>query len=106
MSEFIVSLTDLEYPSEPITSDAVRNSLVYGGFGRHVRVQVRKYDPASEERIRKIPAIKRIRNLLVCSLKDAKFLTDVAERIGESNWSTVKVTHDGTEDGYRVIDNS
>ena len=105
MATFIVSLSDPMFPGKPVTSADVRNSLMFGGSGWR-NVEVRKYDPENEVRTTKIRAIRRIRALLLCSLKDAKFLTDVAETRGSSSWSTVTVECNGTQDGFRVIDNS
>lgn len=59
-------------------------------FGAYVE-SVTKYDPESEAVHTKIGAIKRIRGLLQCSLKDAKFLADTAETSGHAAWANVTV---------------
>lgn len=105
MAQFIVTLEDPIFPGEPVTSLDIKNSLMYGGSGWR-GVTVRRYDPFGEARTNKIQAIKRVRTLLECSLRDAKFLADTAEVRGSAAWSTVTVECDGTRNGFRVLDNS
>jgi ribosomal protein L7/L12 len=45
-------------------------------------------------RTAKIPAIKRVREIIACGLKEAKILVDTAERDGFTRAFGVTITHD------------
>ena len=66
-------------------------------------VGVERYVPPPAGPYRKITAIKELRSLLQCSLADAKFLADTAEKLGEAKWSGVTVTN--SEDNFYIADN-
>jgi ribosomal protein L7/L12 len=66
-----------------------------------------KVDPENDAKDRsKLGVIKRIRELLNCSLVDAQFLTDTAQTVGYARWGTVRVNAYGAGDSvtYQVVD--
>ena len=87
-------IVQLSGPAEHIAEYQVRGAL-YNSLPYSVDIlSVRKHDPESEHPLNKIPAIKRVRELLnPCSLKDAKFLADIAEERGSASWGGITVSY-------------
>jgi hypothetical protein len=53
----------------------------------------------------KITAIKRVRDVLKCSLRDAKFLIDTADTVGVVRWANITIytrTHNGAPE-FQVL---
>ena len=111
--EFTVRLSAPEWDADKLNTTLVADLLTnHETHDRHGLswvdvISVNKYDPESNQVLSKIGAIKRIRTIMEgTSLRDAKFLVDTAERLGEAQWSNVTVTRmDTAGTQFRVIDN-
>ena len=103
--QFLVTVTNPDYAEEianPAFREVLQNALIKA-LPYDYNVQTERYDPENQrDDLSKIQAIKRIRGALGTSLTDSKFLTDTAEKLGESKWMNVRVYCSGPQ-GFRVV---
>ena len=109
---FTVTMSAYNWDVDYLNANEISSRLQVAFRDRDVfDIQVKKYDPANEEVHHKIPAIKRIRTLLQCNLRDAKFLADSAQEKGSVKWAQVEIVcvanaTETTSARFKVIDNS
>lgn len=107
---FLVTVTS-SWDADKVKVSAIHNALNNAFYSTDVIVSVVKHDPESEIVRNKIPAIKRIRELLKVGLKEAKHIADMAEKDGLFSWMTVTVIRESQGNAnygstFKVIDNS
>lgn len=108
---FLVTLTSV-WDTDRLTAGTVKVALNDAFRSTDVISTVVKHDPKSAVEHYRIPAVKRVRELLGCSLRDGIFLLDTADEKGVAKWGTVEVIREtkGSSGAYgstfKVIDNS
>ena len=106
--EFVVTVRTYVTDAEYLNSSSVQSRLTDAlGYSDVLTIEsVRAHDPANEVWIGKIQAIRRVRELLSCGLRDAKFLVDSAQNSvdGRCRWANVTINYrwSGTIENFQV----